>query len=152
MFWEVSDMGQGCHAFPVCRPCVDFRQWREGSQAVNKPPGSAISEATIRTTMTRRTKHIAFFQFKDDCTAADIAEVWQIIEALPTQIPGILNLTWGPNTSSEGLSDGFTHSFVMLFESAAARDAYLPHPAHQAAVSRVVPKLARVIVCDHECD
>ena len=102
--------------------------------------------------MTRRTKHIAFFQFKDDCTAADIAEVWQIIEALPSQIPGILNLSWGPNTSSEGLSDGFTHSFVMLFESAAARDAYLPHPAHQSAVSRVVPRLARVIVCDHECD
>ena len=102
--------------------------------------------------MNKRTKHIAFFQFKPECTAEDIAEVWRIMEALTKQIPGILNFTWGPNTSTEGLSDGFTYSFVMLFESAAARDAYLPHPAHQRAVGLVVPKLARVIVCDHDCD
>ncbi len=100
--------------------------------------------------MNRQTKHIAFFQFKPECTAEDITEVWRSMEDLPKQIPGILNLTWGANTSSEGLSEGFTHSFVMLFENAAARDAYLPHPAHQAAVAIVLPKLARVVVCDHE--
>ena len=98
-----------------------------------------------------RVKHIAFFQFKDTCTAADIADVWRIMEDLPRKIPGILGLTWGVNTSTEGLSEGFTHSFVMLFENAAARDAYLPHPAHQEAVGLVVPRLARVVVCDHEC-
>jgi hypothetical protein len=38
----------------------------------------------------------------------------------------------------------------MTFESLAARDAYLPHPVHQAAVETVIPKLARVIVIDHE--
>ncbi len=95
-------------------------------------------------------KHIAFFQFKETSTAEDIAEVWRIMENLPRQIPGILDLTWGVNTSTEGLSEGFTHSFVLLFESAAARDAYLPHPAHLAAVDAVVPRLARVVVCDHE--
>ncbi|MEQ1854752.1 MAG: Dabb family protein [Chthoniobacteraceae bacterium] len=100
----------------------------------------------------KRTKHIAFFQFKSTCTPADIADVWRIMEDLPRQIPGILGLTWGENTSTEGLSEGFTHSFVMLFENAAARDAYLPHPAHQAAVAKVVPRLERVVVCDHECD
>jgi hypothetical protein len=40
----------------------------------------------------------------------------------------------------------------MLFESPAARDAYLPHPIHQAAVEKVVPRLERVIVCDHDCE
>jgi hypothetical protein len=102
--------------------------------------------------MATRTKHIAFFKFKESCTPADIADVWNIIEDLPKQIPGILNLTWGVNNSTEGLSDGFTHSFVMLFESPAARDAYLPHPIHQAAVAKVVPRLERVIVCDHNCE
>jgi hypothetical protein len=38
----------------------------------------------------------------------------------------------------------------MLFESVAARDAYLPHPIHQEAVGLVVPHLEAVIVCDHE--
>lgn len=100
----------------------------------------------------KRVKHIAFFEFKPECTAEDIAEVWRIMENLTKVIPGILGLTYGQNTSTEGLSDRFTWSFVMLFESAAARDAYLPHPAHQDAVQRVVPRLASVIVCDHECD
>lgn len=95
-------------------------------------------------------KHIAFFKFKSDRTPDQIAEVFRIIEELPTRIPGIVGLTWGPNISPEGLDQGFTHSFIMTFESVAARDVYLPHPIHQAAVQRVVPQLESVIVCDHE--
>ena len=102
--------------------------------------------------MPTRIKHIAFFKFQPSCTAADIAEVWRLIEELPRQIPGILDLTWGPNISTEGLDQGFTHSFVMVFESAAARDAYLPHPVHQAVVQKLMPRLEAVIVCDHEFD
>jgi hypothetical protein len=100
--------------------------------------------------MSNRVKHIAFFKFKADRTPEQIAEVWRIVEDLPKHIPGILDLTWGVNNSTEGLSQGFTHSFVMLFESVAARDAYLPHPIHQEAVGLVVPHLEAVIVCDHE--
>lgn len=98
----------------------------------------------------KRVKHIAFFKFKPTCTPEDIADVWRIVEDLPRQIPGILGLTWGPNISTEGLDQGFTHSFVMIFESVAARDVYLPHPAHVEAARLVVPRLEGVIVCDHE--
>lgn len=100
--------------------------------------------------MSKTVKHIAFFKFKPDRTPADIAEVFRLIEDLPRQIPGILSLSWGPNISPEGLDQGYTHSFVMTFRDAAARDAYLPHPVHQAAVQKVVPQLESVIVCDHE--
>jgi hypothetical protein len=97
-------------------------------------------------------KHIALLKFKPECNADDIALVRRNIEALPSQIPGILDLSWGSDVSVEGLSDGFTHSFVMTFESVAARDVYLPHPVHQAAVAVVMPKLERVIVIDHETE
>ena len=100
--------------------------------------------------MQKRLKHIAFLKFQPSCTAADIAEVWRLVEDLPKRIPGIVDLTWGPNLSTEGLDQGFTHSFVMVFESAAARDAYLPHPVHQAVVQKLMPMLDAVIVCDHE--
>jgi len=102
--------------------------------------------------MSKAVKHIAFVKFKADRTPEQIAEVWRIIEDLPKQIPGILSLSWGPNISPEGLDQGYTHSFIMTFVNAAARDAYLPHPIHQAAVDRVVPQLESVIVCDHEAD
>jgi hypothetical protein len=95
-------------------------------------------------------RHVALFKFKPECSADDIALVWRTIEAFPSQIPGILELSWGKDVSVEGLSEGFTHSFVLTFENVAARDAYLPHPVHQAAVAIVLPKLERVIVIDHE--
>jgi hypothetical protein len=95
-------------------------------------------------------KHIALFQFKPECTPEDIALVWRTMENLPKAIPGFVDFSWGKDISVEGLSDGFQYSVVMTFESLAARDAYLPHPVHQAAVETVIPKLARVIVIDHE--
>jgi hypothetical protein len=54
--------------------------------------------------MSNRVKHIAFFKFKADRTPEQIAEVWRIVEDLPKRIPGILDLTWGVNNSTEGLS------------------------------------------------
>jgi hypothetical protein len=99
--------------------------------------------------MSQRVHHIAFFKFKPSTTQDQIADVFRILEDLRVRIPGILGLTWGPNVSPEGLDQGYTHSFVMTFESVAARDHYLPHPIHKAAVQVVVPLLESVIVCDH---
>ena len=95
-----------------------------------------------------RVNHIALFQFKSECTADDIELVRRTLAQLPEVIPGILGFNWSPDISTEGLTDGFTHSFMFVFENVAARDAYLPHPVHQAAVRVVMPRLARVIVVD----
>lgn len=38
--------------------------------------------------------------------------------------------------------------FVMTFESAAARDAYLPHPLHEAFKAKHGPFLEKVFVMD----
>ena len=95
-----------------------------------------------------RLNHLALFQFKPECTADDIELVRRTIADLPQAIPGIVAFNWSPDVSTEGLTDGFTHSFIFTFESIAARDAYLPHPVHQAAVQIVIPRLARVIVLD----
>jgi hypothetical protein len=95
-----------------------------------------------------RVNHIALFQFKPECTTEKIDLVRRTIADLPKQIPGILVFNWSHDISVEGLSEAFTHSFIFTFESVAARDAYLPHPVHQAAVKVVMPQLARVIVVD----
>ena len=98
----------------------------------------------------KRLRHLGFFKFKPEIMPDEIAAVWRTMENFQREIPGILEFTWGPDASTEGLADGFTHCRCMTFESVAARDAYLPHPVHQAAVQFVVPKLERFIVMDHE--
>ena len=126
-------------------PLVDFRHY-----AALAASASAVTFATPFPAPMKAVKHIALFKFKAECTADEIELVWRTIDDFPHQIPGIVSLSRGLDISTEGLSDGFTHSFILTFESVAARDAYLPHPAHQAAVALVLPKLERVIVIDHE--
>lgn len=57
---------------------------------------------------------------------------------------------FAPYESPEGLNEDFTHGFIMTFDSAKSRDAYLPHPEHQRVADIVVPRLERVVVFDFE--
>ena len=44
----------------------------------------------------------------------------------------VVSIEHGVNNSSEKHNQGFTHVYQVTFTNAAARDAYLPHPAHKA--------------------
>lgn len=94
-------------------------------------------------------RHVVLVRFQDTTTPAQQAEFAQRFEALATQVPQVRKIEWGPNTSPEGLDKGYTHCFLMQFDDAAARDAYLPHPAHQAFVQAMGAWLADVLVIDY---
>ena len=53
---------------------------------------------------------------------------------MPQKIDAIHDYEWGTNNSPEDHAKGYTHCFLVTFKSEADRDAYLPHPAHQAFV------------------
>lgn len=93
-------------------------------------------------------KHYGVFQFKDHITETQIQDCFTAMHAMVGQIPGLLEMQHGPYDSSEGMNDGFTHGFIMTFDSPESRDAYLPHPIHEAVKEIVVPCLARVVVFD----
>lgn len=77
-------------------------------------------------------RHVVVFKYKPEATEAQIAEVTTAFRALKEKIPGILAFEHGINNSPEGHNKGFTHVYLLTFEDAAARDAYLPHPEHEA--------------------
>ena len=77
-------------------------------------------------------RHVVVFRFKPDASAEKIRQVTEALVALKEKIPGILAMEHGVNNSPEKLNQGFTHVFQVTFANAAARDAYLPHPAHKA--------------------
>ncbi len=93
-------------------------------------------------------KHYGMFQFKPEVGPGQIATCFREMAGMVGRIPGLLDFAHGPYDSPEGLSDGFTHGFIMTFASPAARDAYLPHPEHERVKVVVVPCLARVVVFD----
>jgi hypothetical protein len=78
-----------------------------------------------------RVKHIVVFKYKATATPGQIAEVTAAFKALKEKIPGIVSFEYGIHNSPENLNKGFTHIYLLTFENAAARDAYLPHPEHK---------------------
>lgn len=76
-------------------------------------------------------RHVVVFKYKADATDDQIAQVTDAFRDLQHSIPGIVSFEYGTNMSPEGHDDGFTHVYLVTFESAAHRDAYLPHPEHE---------------------
>ena len=76
-------------------------------------------------------RHVVVFKYTPSATPGQIRQVTEAFRALPGRIPGITGFEDGVNNSPEGKNHGFTHAYLLTFEDAAARDAYLPHPEHQ---------------------
>ena len=86
-------------------------------------------------------RHCVFFKFRTGVSTDERAEIYAGLAGLVGQIDGLLSADFGPNVSPEGLAQGFGNGFIMDFVDEAARDRYLPHPAHQAAGARLVAAL-----------
>lgn len=94
-------------------------------------------------------RHVVLFKFKETASAKTIAAIEDAFRAFCTTLPFVTDYEWGLNSSPEGLDQGFTHCFVVTFAGPEGRDAYLPHPAHKAFVSRWLdPHLDKVCVVD----
>jgi len=97
-----------------------------------------------------KVKHIALLKFKDGTAQEQIDKVFEDLMDLSDTIPGIEDYVSGPNNSPEGLDQGYTHGFVMTFENAGARDAYLSHADHQRFQKAALEVVGSVIVFDFE--
>ena len=83
-------------------------------------------------------RHVVLFKLKSGVESKAIEHVFCALKDLAHKIPGIISISTGHDNSLEGLQRGNTHGFTVDFENAAARDAYLPHPAHQAVGKMIV--------------
>jgi len=94
-------------------------------------------------------RHVVLIKFKEGTSSSDIAKVEDAFGALEDKISEIRGYEWGINNSPEGADKGFTHCFLVTFESEEDREVYLPHPDHQAFVEVLTPHLEDVLVVDY---
>src|SRR4029077_2590399 len=87
-------------------------------------------------------KHLVLLRFKPQTERETIAEIFESLDELQEQIPGIVDICSGPYESPEGLHKGFTHGFIVTFVDAECRDVYLEHPAHEKVKQLIVKQLA----------
>lgn len=97
-------------------------------------------------------KHIGIFSFKDEVTSEQIDHCFSELKGLVDLIPGLMDMSHGPYASEEGLNQGFTHGFIMTFESPEARDAYLPNPVHERVKDMIIPLLEQFVIFDYNLE
>lgn len=93
-------------------------------------------------------KHAVFFRFKKEASEEDIQKIETAFAELPSKIEAIKRFEWGTNNSPERHAAGFTHCFMVSFDSEEGRAAYLPHPEHLAFVKLLEPVLDAPRVLD----
>ena len=94
-------------------------------------------------------RHVVFFKFHDHTGQERVEAIVDAFRALCAELPFVKGFEWGRNSSPENLNEGYTHCFIVTFGSAKDRDAYLPHPAHQAFCrTHLDPNLEKVCVVD----
>ncbi|MBJ3785410.1 Dabb family protein [Devosia sediminis] len=86
-------------------------------------------------------RHIVLLRFRPEVSTDERNAIYVELAALKSAVPGFLAMSYGPNVSPEGKDRGYADGFVMDFVDEATRDAYLVHPAHQAAGARLVAAL-----------
>ena len=83
-------------------------------------------------------RHVVLFKMRAGLGPKDAADIVTALKGLKGVIPGIIEVTGGVDVSPEGLQRGNTHALSVDFANAAARDTYLPHPAHQKVGAMIV--------------
>ena len=86
-------------------------------------------------------KHCVLLRFKPNTPPETIDRIFRELAGLKGKITGLLGFEGGAYSSSEGLNHGFTHGFVMTFDTEENRDRYLPHPDHDAVKKLIFPNL-----------
>ena len=79
-------------------------------------------------------------------------ELGAALAALQAKMPGFLSVRGGPYSSPEGLNQGYTHGYLMVFENADVRNRYLTHPDHETLKQAFLPDLEGVVAFDFEAD
>ncbi|QBY00008.1 Dabb family protein [Rhodophyticola sp. CCM32] len=78
-------------------------------------------------------KHCVFVAADTSDALARTAEAMALIEGMLQKIPGMLDLSHGPNLDFEGKSQAYPYGFIITFADRAAHLAYDGHPDHQKA-------------------
>ena len=94
-------------------------------------------------------EHLVLLKWKAGIAAESIENAFVGLRALKHQIPGVLELTCGPNFSAR--ARGFDAGLYVRFTDRDALDAYIVHPAHQEVVNTLLlPIREDVIALDFE--
>jgi len=123
----------------------------QGNKTQPQEPNQKIDKTMVKSDKKEKVlRHVVLFKFKDESSDEDVNRLNDAFNALPAAIPIVKDFEWGINDSPENFHQGFTHCYLLTFESEEDRDSvYTPHPQHQAFVASLQDHLEKVFVVDY---
>lgn len=98
--------------------------------------------------MTGQIVHVVLLRWAETAPPDVAGQVETAVRGVRTDVPGVLEATHGPSVSVESLEQGYDYGLYVRFADAAARDAYLPHPAHRPLSDLITAHAATFVVFD----
>lgn len=83
-------------------------------------------------------RHIVLTKFKPETEERDILDIYAGLSDLTRRLSGAQGFTGGRSESPEQIERGYTHAFVIDFDSWEDLETYAKHPEHQALGARIV--------------
>lgn len=106
-------------------------------------PKGAVAEVGV--------EHMVLLKLKPDATQEQIEALTTALLSIADEVPGIVEINAGVNSSIEGQDKGYEYGLLVRFTDAAARDAYVTDPYHLSIVGEyAVPILEDLIIVDFE--
>jgi hypothetical protein len=94
-------------------------------------------------------RHVVLFKFRDSSSEDEVAHVVSSFMSLKSQVTQIVAMEWGRNISEENHHQGFTHCFVISYQSIQDLNDYQKHPAHLDFQQILSPHMEKVFVVDY---
>jgi hypothetical protein len=92
--------------------------------------------------------HNVLVEWNADAPTDAGARASELVDAHLRGLSGVVSIHRGPSVSPEGLEGRSEWGMTILFDGAAARDAYLPHPEHLVVAEYLRAHAAGVVVFD----
>lgn len=95
--------------------------------------------------------HLVLFTVNEDASPEDVEDMLRSLRDLRNSVPNVIDLSVGENFSERG--GPFTHGLFARFQTPDDLQAYLQHPEHKAAASKLntLADPNRIVVdYDHE--
>ena len=89
--------------------------------------------------------HTVLLELKPETTIDEIEAAMALVRELPQKIEGITDVIAGANLHTTPKNQGYTHGFILIFDTEEHFRAYAPHPNHQP-VSQALRRISRTIV------
>lgn len=89
--------------------------------------------------------HTVLLSLKPETTAEEVGAAMELVRALPQKIAGIMNVIAGANLHTTSKNQGYTHGFILVFDTEEHFRAYAPHPDHQPT-SQALQRICQNII------